>query len=43
MSLFDLHEDPGEQHDVAAQHPEITTRLKARYDLVVKDIRAGAT
>jgi hypothetical protein len=42
MSLFDLQEDPGEQHDVAAKHPEIITRLKGRYDRVVEDMRAGA-
>lgn len=32
MQLFDLEADPGEQKDVAAQHPEIVARLKARYD-----------
>ena len=35
MSLFDLEADPGEQHDVAASHPEIVARLKARYDQVM--------
>ena len=35
MSLFDLTNDPGEQHDVAAEHPEIVARLKARYDELV--------
>jgi uncharacterized sulfatase len=32
MQLFDLEADPGEQKDVAAQHPEIVARLKVRYD-----------
>src|SRR5262249_47132836 len=27
--LFDLSNDPGERHDLAAQHPEIIVRLKA--------------
>jgi uncharacterized sulfatase len=34
MQLFDLQADPGEQHDVAAQHPDIVARLKAAYDEV---------
>lgn len=32
MMLFDLQNDPGEQRDVAGQHPEIVARLKASYD-----------
>jgi hypothetical protein len=32
MQLFDLQADPGEQKDVAAQHPEVVARLKALYD-----------
>ena len=32
MMLFDLQTDPGEQHDVAAEHPEVVARLKAHYD-----------
>jgi hypothetical protein len=27
--LFDLQADPGERHNVAKEHPEIVTRLKA--------------
>jgi len=34
MSLFDLSTDPGEQHNVAAEHPDILKRLKERYDEV---------
>jgi len=32
MMLFDLLKDPGEQHDVAAQQPEVVARLKNLYD-----------
>lgn len=38
MMLFDLKNDPGEQRDVAAQHPEIVARLKQRYDETSRDI-----
>lgn len=30
--LFNLDSDPGEHHDVAAQHPEIVARLQHRFD-----------
>jgi uncharacterized sulfatase len=36
MSLFDLREDPGEQHDVAAAHADIVARLKDRYDQEIR-------
>ena len=26
--LFDTRDDPGEEHDVAAEHPEVTARLQ---------------
>jgi uncharacterized sulfatase len=29
MQLFDLENDPGEQHDVTAQHPDVVKRLAA--------------
>jgi uncharacterized sulfatase len=32
MQLFDLQNDPGEQHDVAAQHPDIVERLRKAFD-----------
>ena len=38
MQLFDLAADPGEQTDVAAQHPEIVKRMKAMYDVTNKDV-----
>ena len=38
MMLFNLQCDPGEQKDVAAQHPEIVARLKAIYDQTNKDV-----
>ncbi len=37
MQLFDLEADPGEQYDVAADHPEVVARLRARYDELVKE------
>lgn len=38
MQLFDLQSDPGEQHDVAAAHPEQVRRLKAAFDAFNKDV-----
>jgi arylsulfatase A-like enzyme len=38
MQLFDLQNDPGEQHDVATQHPDEVKRLKAAYDAMNKDV-----
>lgn len=35
MQLFDLKADPGEQRDVAAEHPEIVSKLKAAHDAMV--------
>jgi len=40
MQLFDLQNDPGEQHDVAAQHPEEVKRLMDAYEAVNKDVPA---
>jgi N-acetylgalactosamine-6-sulfatase len=38
MQLFDLQNDPGEQHDVAAKHADIVNRLKALYDAANRDV-----
>ena len=32
MQLFDLQADPGEQHDVAAEHADVAERLKKAFD-----------
>ena len=37
MSLFDLENDPAEQHDVASQNGEVVARLKARYDQFIRE------
>jgi uncharacterized sulfatase len=42
LSLFNLENDPGEQHDVAALHHDVVNRLKARYDDVVQKFPALA-
>ena len=34
MQLFDLQTDPGEQRDVAAEHPAEVRRLKAIFDAI---------
>jgi len=36
MMLFDLQQDPGEQQDVAAEHPEVVRRLTADYNSAVE-------
>lgn len=37
--LFDLSRDPGEQTNVAAQHPEVLSRLRDRLDAIIRDDR----
>ena len=39
--LYDVVADPGEQKDVAAQHPDVVQRLAAEYDTWWKAARAG--
>jgi arylsulfatase A-like enzyme len=43
LSLFDLENDPSEQHDVASGHPDIVARLKARFDQAVKEASRPAS
>lgn len=38
MQLFDLQNDPAEQTDVAAQHPDEVKRLQKAYDAMNKDV-----
>lgn len=40
--LFDLQSDPGEQIDVAAQHPEVVAELTKRYDEMNRELAAVA-
>jgi uncharacterized sulfatase len=40
MMLFDLHADPGEQKDVAVQHPDVVERLKKLYDAMNSNVAA---
>jgi len=30
--LYDIQADPGQRHDIAAQHPDVVVRLRAAYD-----------
>ena len=43
MQLFDLAADPGEQHDVAAQHADVVERLKKAFDEMDRQPRPHAT
>ena len=36
-ALFNLKDDPTEQHNVAAQHPEIVSRLRSAFDKLVAE------
>lgn len=38
-SLFDLKEDPSEQHDVSAKHPEVVKRLKDEFEKLAAQIK----
>jgi hypothetical protein len=37
--LVDLQADPTEQHDVAADHPDVVRRLKQLYDAMAAEMR----
>ena len=41
MMLFDMEKDPGEQHDVAAEHPDVVARLRALFDKIDADVPKG--
>ena len=41
MALFNLADDPSEQHNVAAKHPDVVARLKERYDKMVEELAAA--
>lgn len=41
MMLFDLENDPSEQHNVAAEHADIVGRLKAAYDEIDREAVAA--
>jgi uncharacterized sulfatase len=43
MMLFDLQSDPGEQHDVADQHPQVVKRLQTMFDKTAAAIPAFDT
>src|SRR5262249_11813214 len=38
LQLFDIPNDPFEQHDLAAQHPEIVAQLKREYEQWFDDV-----
>jgi arylsulfatase A-like enzyme len=40
-SLFDIEADPGQQHDVAASHPEVVARLRAAHDAWWSEVSPG--
>ena len=40
LQLFDLQNDPGEQHDVAAAHPDIVARLRRLHAELTRDAPA---
>lgn len=41
MMLFDLEADPGEQQNIAGQHPDIVADLKAEYDAMFEQFPAA--
>jgi hypothetical protein len=38
MMLFDIQNDPAEQHDVSADHPDVVQRLKALFDKTLPEV-----
>ncbi len=39
--LYDLEQDPGEEKDIAAEHPDIVTFLRERYDVWFREVGAA--
>ncbi|MGB9604864.1 MAG: sulfatase-like hydrolase/transferase, partial [Bryobacteraceae bacterium] len=39
--LYDLGRDPGEQHDIARQQPELARQLRRRFEEFFRDVTAG--
>ena len=38
MMLFDLENDPAEEHDLSAKHPDVVKRLKAAFDKTLAQV-----
>lgn len=38
--LYDLHDDPGEQRDLAAQLPDVAANLRKRYETWFEDVKS---
>jgi uncharacterized sulfatase len=43
LSLFDLANDPGEQRDMAAQHPDVVERLRQRHEEFMRQLEKDST
>jgi hypothetical protein len=41
FKLYDMTRDPYEMHDIAAEKPEVVTRMKRDYELWFKDVTSG--
>lgn len=39
LTLFDLQNDPGEQRDVSAQHPEVVERLRKAHEEFINELK----
>src|SRR5690606_20457013 len=37
VELYDLAEDPGERHDLAARHPDLVAEMKARLEAALNN------
>ncbi|HEO70844.1 MAG TPA: arylsulfatase [Candidatus Hydrogenedentes bacterium] len=38
--LYDITNDPGEKHDIAAEHPDVVAEMRAGYEAWFKDVSA---